>query len=141
MGKRGKDKVRLNTMEATQMVVSELMAGMNNATHVLVERARAIAPIGSPPKDKNPGVLARDLTAIVDRDGNNVHGWVGIKKGSPAEPYALRRMETGFYGRDSLGRFVHKDPRPHLLSKAAGQVSVKIMRSMMLGKKYIRSGK
>jgi len=50
-------------------------------------------------------------------------------------------METGFYGRDSLGRFVKNDPRPKLLSKAAGIASVKIMRSMMLGKKYIRSGK
>jgi len=130
-GRRGFTK--FFNVEVTDAIKRDLEAGMGIAAEAVADRASILAPKG---KTSN---LKRDLTYVVETVGNDVHGWVGIKKGSPAAAYALRRMETGFYGRDSLGRFVKNDPRPGLLTEAAGQVQVKIMRSLKLGKGFVWS--
>lgn len=58
-----------------------------------------------------PAVLTGHLSksVMVEKDNENVY--VGVK----GVPYA-KRLEFGFFGRDSLGRLYVQEPRPFFLS-------------------------
>lgn len=66
---------------------------------------------GEPPR-RRTGNYRRSIVAVVGKSqtGKSMVGRVGSDS-----PYA-RRLEFGFVGRDSLGRFYNQKPRPHMRS-------------------------
>jgi hypothetical protein len=58
------------------------------------------------------GTLRNSITFNVIRDGKDVVGIYGVRKG-PADEYA-KRLELGFVGTDSLGRNINQQARPFL---------------------------
>lgn len=67
---------------------------------------------GEPPKSVL-GNLRADISHFVERTATEVRGFVGVRKGSIADAYAMR-LELGFVGIDSLGRNIDQAPRPFL---------------------------
>ncbi len=65
---------------------------------------------GEPPKVVS-GEFRANITHQVVRSAGKISGYIGIRKGSPAEAYAMR-LELGFVGMDSLGRNIDQAPRP-----------------------------
>lgn len=67
---------------------------------------------GEPPK-KLEAQLINSISHAVERAGADIVGFVGVRKDSPAAPYA-RRLELGFVGTDKAGRVINQGERPYL---------------------------
>lgn len=87
------------------------LVGRNQPAWVRASGLRGLEPsaVGTPPKIVT-GTLQRNI--IGSSRGTRIT--LGIRKGSPAEAYALR-LEKGFVGIDSRGRAYSQGPRPFLV--------------------------
>jgi hypothetical protein len=86
---------------------------------------------GEPPRVME-GVLRGNVAHAVTVTSTEVSGYVGIKKDSQANKYAVR-LELGMHGTDKLGRNVNQGERPYLRPGVADNKDA-IMKIICTGK-------
>lgn len=119
-----KDPVRIHWRERSYLDATrrDLERGMAAAGAFVTSEVKSSLSVGNvtgkepsasgePPRTVT-GALRSNIDFVVESDPGEVRGFVGVRRG-PADAYA-RRLELGFVGRDSLGRFYQQEPRPYL---------------------------
>jgi hypothetical protein len=110
--------VSWNADQFLSSMADKVARGMNLAVAALAQDASSLVNVpgdgassapGEPPR-KQSATLRANIDSHVEKDGNEVRGYFGVRK---EVAYALR-LELGFASVDSLGRHYHQAPRPFL---------------------------